>query len=199
MIILLADDHRLFLESMRCWITGERDWEVVTATSHQAVCEQLNQGLRPDIVILDMNMHGQDGVEAIRTLHAGWPDLPVLIVSANEDPAAIRACLEAGAMGFVPKSADGDCLIRAIEKVALNGQQVIPEGLSPALMPQLSRKQWEILHCLAEGLSNQQIAERVHLTEGTVKQYISHILAELNVDNRVQAGLRARAIFGMND
>ncbi len=197
MTILLADDHGLFLESVRRWIENETEWRVVTATSHRQVQELLAGGLRPRLVVLDMNMPGMEGVGAIRTLHRNWPEIPVLVVSANEDPAAVRACLEAGASGFVAKSSDGPMLLEAIRDV-LKGKSVAPAGAFSALTPHLTDRQMDILRCLAEGLSNREIARRVHLTEGTVKQYVSEILAELRVDNRVQAAIRAREILGLN-
>ncbi len=197
MTILLADDHGLFLESVRRWIESETDWHVVTATSHAEVQKRLAGGLQPRIVVLDMNMPGMEGIGAIRALREQWPEIPVLVVSANEDPAAVRACLEAGAAGFVAKSSEGPMLLEAIRDV-LKGKSVAPAGTFSALTPRLSGRKLDILRCLAEGLSNRDIARRVHLTEGTVKQYVSEILAELGVDNRVQAAIRAREILGLN-
>jgi DNA-binding NarL/FixJ family response regulator len=196
--ILLADDHGLFRESIRRWLESEgSEYRIVTATSHDDVRKQLQAGLQPRMLMLDLNMPGMDGMASIRSLHADWPDIPIMVVSANEDKAAIRACIEAGAAGFVPKSGDGGTMLDAIRDI-LNGKAVIPSGVMSAQTPQFNDKQQKILRLLAEGLSNREIAEKTYLSEGTVKQYVSDILSKLDVDNRVQAGLRAREILGLN-
>jgi len=195
MTILLADDHGLFRESIKRWLESEGlEFHITMAASHDAVRQQLNAGLQPRLIMLDLNMPGMD---SIRSLHTDWPDIPILVVSANEDKAAIRACIEAGASGFVPKSGDGHAMLDAIKDI-LKGKTAIPPGVMSVQTPQFTEKQQKILRLLAEGMSNKEIARRTYLTEGTVKQYVSDILSKLDVDNRVQAGIRARAILGLN-
>jgi len=198
MTILLADDHGLFRESIKRWLESEYpECSIVTAARHDDVRNQLNAKLQPRMVMLDLNMPGMDGVDSIRSLHTDWPDIPILIVSANEDKTAIRSCIEAGAAGFVPKSGDGHAMLDAIKDI-LKGKTAIPAGVMSIQTPQFTEKQQKILRLLAKGLSNKGIAQSTYLTEGTVKQYVSAILSKLNVDNRVQAGIRAREILGLN-
>jgi len=198
MSILLADDHGLFRESVASWLDAQGlGIRIVAVASHGEVQQQLEGGLRPRLILLDLNMPGMDGAASLRVLHESWPEIPILVVSANEDPAAIRACIEAGAAGFVPKSGEGRRMLEAIRDV-LDGKSVIPAGVMSLATPSFTEKQQNILRCLAEGCTNREIASRVHLTEGTVKQYVSEILGRLGVDNRVQASIRARQILGLN-
>ncbi|MDX8391795.1 MAG: response regulator transcription factor [Mariprofundaceae bacterium] len=198
MTILLADDHGLFRESIKQWLeTADKDYKIDAVASHDQVRAYLDSGQRPQLIMMDLCMPGMDGVDSIHALHNNWPDIPILIVSANEDPAAIRTCIEAGATGFVSKSGDGEEMLSAIRDI-LDGRSAIPAGAMSARVPKFTGKQQKILRLLAEGCSNREVAERAHLTEGTVKQYVSNILSKLGVDNRVQAGLRAREILGLN-
>lgn len=196
--ILIADDHGLFREGLQRLLTDVHpDWRIITAASHDEVHTTLEEGLRPDILVLDLRMPGADGLDAVHTLSNRWPEIPILVVSASEDVAAIRAAIEAGASGFVSKSGDGSAMLKAIRNV-LKGKTVIPAGTLSAVTPRLTERQQKVLRLLAEGLSNREIAEKTHLTEGTVKQYVKIILDELGVDNRVQAAIRAREILGLN-
>ena len=198
MTILLADDHGLFRESIKRWLETEgSEYNIITATSHGEVRQCLDTGLQPKLIMLDLNMPGLDGVDSIRGLHADWPSIPILVVSANEDKIAIRSCIEAGAAGFISKSGDGHVMLDAIQDV-LKGKTAIPAGVMSFQTPQFNEKQQKILRLLADAMSNKEIAESAHLTEGTVKQYVSDILSKLDVDNRVQAGIRAREILGLN-
>ena len=108
----------------------------------------------------------------------------------------MRGCIEAGASGFISKSGNSEEMLDAIRRT-LSGKAVIPSGIISMEVPHFSEKKLKVLYLLAEGLSNREIAGRVHLTEGTVKQYVSNILLQLNMDNRVQAGIRAREILGL--
>jgi len=196
--ILLADDHGLFRESIKSWLeTKNTCYQITTAASHDDVRRQLDGGIHPRLIMLDLNMPGMDGVNSIRSLHSDWPAIPILVISANDDPVAIRACIEAGAAGFLPKSGDGDKMLSAIQDI-LDGKSVIPLGVMSVQIPHFSEKQQKILRLLADGCSNRKIATRTYLTEGTVKQYVCEILSKLDVDNRIQAGIRARDILGLN-
>jgi len=198
MTILLADDHGLFRESIKRWLETEGfEYRITTAASHDEVRKQLGADPQPRLIMLDLNMPGMDGVDSICSLHTDWPDIPILVVSANEDKAVIRSCIEAGAAGFVPKSGDGHAMLDAIQDI-LKGKSAIPAGVMSVQTPQFSEKQQKILRLLAEGMSNKEIAKHAYLTEGTVKQYVRDILSKLDVDNRVQAGIRARNILGLN-
>jgi len=196
--ILLADDHGLFRESVKHWLEAlDTNYQVETATNRAQVHAALTNGMQPKLMLLDLCMPGMNGVESIRDIHVAWPLIPILVVSANDDPLVIRACIEAGAAGFVSKAGQGEEMLDAIRRT-LAGKTYIPSGAMSKTVPRFSDKQMKILHLLAEGRSNKEIAQQAYLTEGTVKQYVSDILSKLDVDNRVQAGIRAREILGLN-
>jgi len=198
LVILLADDHGLFRESIKRWLEEQDDaYRIETAASHAEIYAVLNSGLKPELMVLDLCMPGMNGAQSIRDLHAQWPVTPILIISANDDPLVIRDVIEAGASGFVSKSGNGEEMLEAIRQT-LAGRTHIPSGVMSDASPRFSEKQMKILRLLADGCSNRDIAEKAYLTEGTVKQYVSEILSKLGVDNRVQAGLRAREILGLN-
>ena len=198
MTILLADDHGLFRESIKQWLEMlHDDRPIVTAASHAEVTTLLQRDSLPSLLMLDLCMPGMRGLESVREIHETWPDLPILVVSANDDPLVMRGCLDAGASGFLPKSGNGKTMQEAIHLV-LNGGTYFPHEAINRHLPRLSQKQLKILYLLAEGCSNRDIADKAFLTEGTVKQYVSEILSKLGVDNRVQAALRAREILGLN-
>ncbi len=199
MTILLADDHGLFRESVKRWLeTLDTDYRIETAANHAQVHAALTNGIQPKLLLLDLCMPGMNGIESIRDIHVAWPQVPILVVSANDDPLVIRGCIDAGAAGFVSKSGQGEEMLDAIQRT-LAGKTYIPSGAMSGTIPRFSDKQIKILRLLAKGCSNREIADRIHLTEGTIKQYVSDILSKLGVDNRVQAGIRAREILGLNN
>ncbi|RMH19594.1 MAG: DNA-binding response regulator, partial [Gammaproteobacteria bacterium] len=183
MRILVADDHGLFREGI-CSLLTERhpDYEIHCATSFSEV-ESAVTGERPfRLLLLDLNMPGMHGLESILRLQTQCSETPILIVSADETPATIHRCLEAGVAGYLSKSADSQTMQRAIDTV-LTGQRYIPEQALDYQPIRLNHRQQQILRCLAEGKSNREIAAELHLSEGTVKQYVSRLLTELDVDN----------------
>ncbi|RME02827.1 MAG: DNA-binding response regulator, partial [Bacteroidetes bacterium] len=183
MRILVADDHGLFREGI-CSLLAERhpDYEIHCATSFAEV-ESAITGERPfRLLLLDLNMPGMHGFESILRLQNQCGETPILIVSADETPATIHRCLEAGVAGYLSKSSDSQTMQRAIDTV-LNGQRYIPEQAFDYQPIRLNHRQQQILRCLAEGKSNREIAAELHLSEGTVKQYVSRLLTELDVDN----------------
>ncbi len=197
MHILWADDHALFREGMSNLLQTERPGcRVDIASSHAEVRKRLAEGLHPDILVLDFRMPGEEPLPAIRSIRASWPEIPLLVVSASDDPYVARSLRDAGANGFVPKSANANAILRAIDRI-LQGQHAFPKDAS-ASPHDFTPSQLRILRLLAEGLSNREIAEKTGHTEGTVKQYVKSILDILNVDNRVQAAIRAREILGLN-
>jgi len=197
MHILIADDHGLFRDSMRAWLEQlDKDYIIDTASSYGEVQSSLAAEHRYCLVLLDLNMPGMKGPESVRDIVGCSGDVPIIVVSANEKPYAIRACLDAGAAGFVPKSSDGEGILAAINLV-LSGGTFVPRGISlNDDSNAFTDKQLRILRQIANGDSNREIAEALHLSEGTVKQYISEILSKLDVDNRTQAALAARSILG---
>ncbi len=198
MKILLADDHGLFRDSMAVWLKQlSNNVEIELASDWSSLNEQLNDNL--DLVMLDLGMPGMFGATSICELVKQFPTLPVLVVSANEDQHTIDACLTCGAAGYITKVSDGHEILKAVSTV-LDGKIYQPDSnsrnQSPLSTETFTRKQFELLACLAKGDSNKTIAENMHLSEGTIKQYVSQLLNILDVDNRTQAGNEARKILG---
>jgi len=196
--ILLADDHGLFRDSMAVWLKQlDNNVDIEFASDWTSLNDQLNETL--DLVMLDLGMPGMLGATSICELLKRFPMLPVLVVSANEDQRTIDACLTCGASGYITKASDGQEILKAVSTV-LDGKiyqpQIASQNEVPLATETFTRKQFELLACLAKGDSNKAIAEKMHLSEGTIKQYVSQLLTILEVDNRTQAGNKARKILG---
>lgn len=195
--ILLADDHGLFRDSLSIWLeSADPKMEILPASSLADVLDLLHTE-HFDLVLLDLGMPDMRGASSVKSIVNKLDNVPVIVVSADDSPLAVRACLASGAAGYVPKSSNGEEILRSIRRV-MNGLSYVPEGILPdgrSGKPEFSEKQLQILALLAEGTSNKKIAERMFLSEGTVKQYVSAILRELDVDNRTQAGIKAREVL----
>ena len=198
MQLLLADDHGMFRDSMAVWLRQlDGDVEVEFAATYEEVQQYVDAGGACDL-LLDLGMPGMQGVYSVRQICTRISPTPVLIVSANSSPLIVRGCIEAGVRGYVTKHSDGQAMLQAV-KIVLAGGEYIPITARSQTGDQheLNEKQMQLLALLAEGHSNKAIAEIMHLSEGTVKQYVTKMLRRLNVDNRVQAGLKARELLGI--
>ncbi len=200
--ILIADDHELFRDSLRVWIErSDSAFRIDTVGSFGDVDRALRRRDSYDILLLDLDMPGMQGVVSVRDLCERTGTTRVIVVSAEENPATIRACLDCGAAGYVPKSASGETIMRSILRV-MNGETFVPHKLIErdiSAAPDFTDSQLDILALLAVGATNKQIASRMSLTEGTVKQYVSTILSKLHVDNRTQAGMAARELLHLGN
>lgn len=197
MKILLADDHGLFRDSMATWLQQYPEpMEIEFASDWTSLTTQLDPKLA--LIMLDLGMPGMSGPNSIRELIKLLPTTPILVVSGNDEPVTIRACLESGASGYITKASDGCEILKAVSTV-LNGgiyRPLLPsQNEQPLVASSLSKKQFELLACLAKGFSNREIALQLNLSEGTIKQYVSQLLTILHVDNRTQAGNKARKIL----
>ena len=198
MRLLLADDHGLFRDSMAVWLKQlDENLIIDFADSLNSVKNNLQQN-EYDLVMMDLGMPGMQGAVSIKQICSQLNQTPLLVVSADENPLAIRSCVDAGASGYVTKSSPGDTILLAAKQV-LSGARYLPINIDSADTIDLSDKQKQILAHLAEGLSNKEIAEKMCLSEGTIKQYVTTLLRQLNVDNRMQAGLKARDILGIGN
>jgi len=200
MKILLADDHGLFRDSMAVWLKQlDRQVDILFSASFDQVCRALDRHVF-HLLMIDLGMPGMQGAISIRELHDQAGNTPLLVVSADENPLVIQSCIDAGAVGYVPKSSEGEVILKAARTV-LEGGQYTPPSLHRQLAshPEFTDRQMQLLALLAEGLSNRDIAERLHLSEGTVKQYVTRLLRQLDVDNRMQAGLKARKLLGFTE
>jgi len=201
--LLIADDHPLFREALR----GAIGRLLPSATLREAedtdgLYAMVEADPDADLLLLDLNIPGANGFSALVYLRAQYPELPVVIVSAREEPAVMRRALDHGAMGFIPKSTDAQVLGEAIRQV-LDGNRWAPPaaGAAPATSPdeqdvaerirELTPQQFRVLQMLATGLLNKQIAFELGVAEATVKAHMSAILRKLGASNRTQAVLVA--------
>lgn len=204
--LLIADDHPLFRGALREAVAGLlRQVEIAEAGTFDAVAELLEQGGEVDLVLLDLAMPGARGFSGLMYLRAQYPSVPVMVVSANDDPAAIRRCMEFGASGFIPKTAGVDAMRAAVACVLKGGVWTPPDvdltagsdvesaGLMTR-MATLTPQQVRVLMMLSEGLLNKQIAFQLGVSEATVKAHVSAILQKLGVESRTQAVIAAAKI-----
>lgn len=204
--ILIADDHPLMRGALAHTVSGALpDTEVMEAGSLAQTLSLLsqNRGEQPiELVLLDLKMPGMNGFAGLLTLRAEFPEIPVIIVSASEDPATINRAVAYGAVGFIPKSATEDHIADAVRTV-LAGGECIPEMTAETnedgdeadfheRLSSLTPQQLKVLLYIADGKLNKQIAYEMKVTEATVKAHITLILRKLGVLSRTQAAIAAR-------
>jgi DNA-binding NarL/FixJ family response regulator len=204
--LVIADDHPLFRGAMREAVTGLFEHvDIAEAGTFNEVAELLERGSDVDLVLLDLTMPGVRGFSGLMYLRAQYPSVPVIVVSANDDPAAIRRCMEFGASGFIPKTLGVEAMRSAISRVLSGGVWTPPDvnlaGGSDAetaelmaRMATLTPQQVRVLMMLSEGLLNKQIAYQLGVSEATVKAHVSAILQKLGVESRTQAVIAAAKI-----
>jgi DNA-binding NarL/FixJ family response regulator len=203
---VIADDHPLFRGAMREAVTtlfGSPDvFEAGGLDDLQALLEREGE---MDLVLLDLAMPGVRGFSGLLFLRAQFPGVPVVIVSANEEPGVIRRCMEFGASGFLPKTLDVEIMRSAIRRVLDGGVWTPPDvdlsGGADAVtrdlvgrLATLTPQQVRVLMMLSEGLLNKQIAFELKVSEATVKAHVSAILQKLGVESRTQAVIAASKI-----
>jgi DNA-binding NarL/FixJ family response regulator len=204
--LVIADDHPLFRGAMREAISGLLEKvDIAEAGTFNEVAELLERGSEVDLVLLDLTMPGVRGFSGLLYLRAQYPGVPVIVVSANDDPAAIRRCMEFGASGFIPKTLGIEAMRAAISRI-LNGGVWTPPDVdlssgsdaeTAALMTRmatLTPQQVRVLMMLSEGMLNKQIAYQLGVSEATVKAHVSAILQKLGVESRTQAVIAAAKI-----
>ena len=189
--VLLVDDHAILRMGLASLIGTEKNLEVVgDAESGEQALQKARQ-LKPDIVLLDLMMHGMDGVETTRRLLEDDPDARILILTTYGTSDALGRALTAGALGAVLKSIPFRELVKAILTVA-SGQRYVSEEISRVLatnppLPPLSPRQTEILTAIADGLSNAQIAAQYDISMESVKTHVKRLLGKIGAANRSEA------------
>ena len=204
MNILLVDDHALLRGGMKFLLRSlDADLEMDEASDGNQALELV--ALRSyDLLLLDLKMPGLNGMDALTALHTAVPDTPLVVLSAEDDPGVVRAAIEGGAMGFIPKSSTPDVLIQALRLVlaqgvylpstALEATQPIPATASTSeqaestenVLPGLTQRQMEVLRCVIRGKSNKAIARELEVSEGTVKAHLSAVFQALGAHNRTE-------------
>lgn len=197
--ILIVDDHPMMREALRTALMEEPGLEVIGEASNGMEAIAMTGEIRPDVILMDLLMSGMDGLEATTQILAADANAKVLVVTSLEDEEKILAAIQAGALGYFPKTAPRTFLIEAIHKVA-DGIPYLPSGIALKLFKGirglkienaadgelLTARQEEILKLLGEGRSDQEIGQTLHLEVGTVRSHIHHILQRLGMENRSQ-------------
>ena len=195
--VLLVDDHTIVRQGLRVLLEAEPDITMVgeAETGRQAV--QMTRKLRPDVVVMDISMPMLNGLEATRQILKEMPATRVLILSSYSDDEYVHQMTQAGAAGYLLKTAPPEELTRAIADVAA-GRRVIPPAIAARLADrvagsELTPRELEVLAAVARGEGNREIARRLAITEGTVKGHVSNVLDKLGVRSRTQAVTAALA------
>lgn len=200
--VLIADDHPLFRAAMRQALADIVGDEITEASSFEQARQSLLDDDDIELVFLDLNMPGNDGLTGLSELRTQFPSVLVVIVSAEENPVVIRNSIALGSSGYIPKSTPLPVISEAVNQI-LEGEQWLPPGLDESLpeyesehekkfaekLAQLTPHQFKVLKMMAEGLLNKQIAYELDISESTVKQHVSAVLRKLGVINRTKAGI----------
>lgn len=204
--VLLADDHPFFRDGMRMFLETAPDIAVVgeAATGGEAVVQAA--ALAPDVVLMDIKMPGLSGIEATRRILTADPRVRVLVVTMFDDDATVFTAMRAGARGYVLKDAGKDDVLAALRAVG-RGEAIFGPGIAARVLdvftgsrpavpqeafPALTARERELLHLMAQGVSNAQIAQLLSLSTKTVANYVSSILGKLQIASRAEAVQRVR-------
>jgi len=204
--VLIADDHVLFRDGLRALLNSVPDVEFVgeAATGDEAIAQAA--ALQPDVILMDIQMPGLNGIEATRRILQTSPHIGVIVLTMFEDDDSVFAAMRAGARGYILKGADQAEVLRAIRAVAsgeaLFGPAIAKKvigffsgarsAMPPQAFPELTEREREILDLIAQGRNNAEIADRLVLSPKTVRNHVSNIFSKLQVADRAQAIVRAR-------
>ena len=201
--ILLIDDHALFREGLKFLLRSlDAALEVHEAGNCAKALEHAAAG-NYELVLLDLNMPGVAGLDALAAMREALPDSPLVVLSGEENPGVVRAAIERGAMGFIPKSSTPEVLIHALRLVLARGVYLPPmvldaagpvpvsaasgANMDQAVLPGLTPRQMDILRFVIQGKPNKIIARELDISEGTVKSHLSSVLHALGTRNRTEA------------
>ena len=202
--LLLVDDQQMFRQGLASLLSLEDDLTVVGQAGDGQEALMLAEQLQPDIVLMDVRMPVYDSVAATREIHQRYPWIQVLVLTTFDEDEYIWQSLQAGALGYILKSATSKQVAAAIRTLSQGYSQLGPtitpkvfaqiSSMTPISKPnhQFSEREMDVLRLLGQGKTNQEIAQMLHLTHGTVKNYISRILSELKVGDQTLAALWAK-------
>lgn len=202
--ILIADDHPIFRKGLRALLIGRPEMRLVGEATSGPEAVRLAAELRPDVILMDLQMPGGDGLTAVRQIIAARPESRILVVTMFADDDSVFAAMRAGARGYVLKDMDDEEIARAIVAVG-HGEAIFSPAIAARMMtffavrqgegavvfPELTESERSVLRLMAQGTNNEAIAVRLGLSPKTVRNYISNIINKLQVADRAQAIVRA--------
>lgn len=200
--VLLVDDHEMVRLGVSSYLSIQADVEVVGEAENGEEGYEKAMDLRPDVILMDLVMEVMDGIESTKKILKEWPEAKILIVTSFIDDEKVYPAIEAGASGYLLKTSTAHEIANAIRKT-FNGERVLESEVTTKMMEQLSNRNRHVLHeeltnreqeillLIAQGMSNQEIADELFITLKTVKTHVSNILAKLEVEDRTQAAIYA--------
>jgi len=201
--VLIADDHPIVRRGLRSLLSTEPDLELAGEAENGVEAVELARSLRPDVILLDLVMPQMDGLEALRRIKQDNPEARILVITSFADDEKVFPAIRSGALGYILKEAPPDMLVQAIRAVhrgeaslhPIIARKVIGELSQPSDLPPtecpLTQRELDVLGLIGRGLTNQEIAEQLVVSEGTVRFHVSNILGKLHLANRTQAALYA--------
>lgn len=205
MKILLCDDQAVIRDGLEMLLNLEKDIQVIATAQDGAEAVELAEQKHPDLVLMDLKMPGTNGIEATRQIRAKFPNIKVLVLTTYDDDEWVFDAIRAGASGYLLKDTPREKIIEAVRGTmagksfvdpAVAGKlfsQIASNQTQPAslLTEKLTERETDVLHLIARGFNNGEIASRLHLSEGTVRNHVSAILEKLGVSDRTQAAVIA--------
>jgi DNA-binding NarL/FixJ family response regulator len=204
--LLIVDDQKIFRQDLAKLLSLEPDLEVVGQASNGQAAIEIVPSLQPDVILMDVRMPICDGVVATREIHQRYGWIRILMLTMFDDDEHVRQALKAGALGYLLKDTPAAQIASAIRSIYLGYSQLGP-SIAPKVFAQLktndllseekiqhllSKRELEVLSLIGQGKNNQEIAQTLYLTEGTVRNYVTRIMSQLGVRDRVQAALWAK-------
>ncbi len=205
MRVLICDDQAIIRDGLEMLMKLEREIQVVGKAQDGAQAVELAARYQPDLVLMDLKMPGMNGIEATRQIHSKFPGIKILVLTTYDDDEWVMDALRAGASGYLLKDTPREEVIKAL-RGTLAGKSYVDPTVAGKLIQQvanpqskplttltgkLTEREVDVLRLVARGLNNADIAEQLHLSEGTVRNYISTILDKLDVQDRTQAAVIA--------
>lgn len=212
MRVLLVDDHTLVRAGIKAFLQTQTGVEVIGEAANGVEAVKLAGSLRPDVIVMDITMPEKNGIDATREIHAQHPEIKVIIVTSSDSPEHVFAALQSGATGYCIKNIDDERLLAGIKAVSL-GDVWMDAGVAKTLaraVPHptvvgagtksgagggehyhLTERELEVLRCLTDGLSNQDIAKKLFVSKETVKTTVTHILDKMKASSRTEAAAKA--------
>lgn len=198
--ILIADDHPMFREGVVQSLASEKDFAIIGQASNGKNAIKMAKELLPDVLLLDITMPDQDGITITKKISAAFPVIRIIMLTASENEDDLMKALKAGARGYVLKGISAKELVKVVRTIVAGGTYISPDMANmilfelsqpsePDPLSELSDREKEILKLVAKGYTNREIGTQIHLSEKTIKHYMSNILQKLHVRSRVEAAL----------